>query len=385
MALPKINLEPYGCISSSVGELCVFSITIGGLKELYKELGRPISECEPIEFVRRLTRHICFQKEVLREGKYKPDKPVLTADNIELLTVDNLQEISKIYIENNEYLAKKRILRNRETDQDRATVDSNEVDYPQQENESFVQYLTRLFSLEEETITEQLKGLSSTLKGFSDSLGDSIKNTFLLGDSLINKINNVRSPHEVSIKSIESSFPKINFEEIGQKIEENRLRPFNDLSSRLDQLIETSNSAADFLVKANEIQTRIAGEIKSSGDVTTKLAGINIYLTVIIIILTVLIPVCTALFANNGGDIKSKEVQEYVNSLTKKLTDINESIVSQNEPFRVENERLRMQTEKQESEIAEMKSHFDRQSLRVLELENKLKYFTEQKSLNRKK
>jgi uncharacterized protein Yka (UPF0111/DUF47 family) len=68
--------------------------------------------------------------------------------------------------------------------------------------------------------------------------------------------------------------------------ERRRREPFNDLAKRLDELIDSSTRASEFMVEANRIQTEIATEIKAGGDSTDRHAKTNIKLTVLVIFIT---------------------------------------------------------------------------------------------------
>src|SRR4030042_6352606 len=101
--------EPFGWIHTSIGDLCVFYHSAKDEIEIEKDLGKPFNKCQPIDFVRNLVRYICFLKSSLKDGKYKPDNPILTNDDILSLTESDLEAIAKLFIENSDYLFKKSI------------------------------------------------------------------------------------------------------------------------------------------------------------------------------------------------------------------------------------------------------------------------------------
>ena len=285
------NHEPFECIHTAIGELCIFSISCGSQTELYKEIAKPISECEPKEFIKFLISYICFSKTSLKEGKYKPDNSQLTNDDVSSLTDDDLEAIAKVYVENNEDLFKKLIFNNEKNDAGETIYKSEYggIEYPRYENESYIQYLLRLSVKSEEKqrkLMEDMFGSVLGLKNFSNKLVDNIKNTLSLGDSLKKTMESIRLPHELSGKPPIVMIPNINWSEIDRKNEERRLRPFNELADRLDQLIDVSAQATEFMIEANKIQTKIAEEIKSSSDETRKFSKKNIILTIAVIILT---------------------------------------------------------------------------------------------------
>lgn len=364
------------CINTSIGELCIFHLTIGSQIELYEELGKSISESNPTEFVRKLSRQICFPKESLKENKYKPKEPVLSVDEIASLTEDDLEAIAQVYVENNDYLFRKLVFEtSNETEAGtKVNLDKGEIEYPRGEKESFTQYLTRLSIIQKEKQTAQFKKLYSGITNFSNTLGENIKKTFLMGNSLKREMESIRPSYLIS----ESGVPNIT--DLTRRIEENRLKPFNELASRLDQLIEASAQAVEFSIEANKIQTEIAEEIKSSSDENTKFAekniGIadsnltlskkNITLSKIVIGLTVLgigisffISAYTSYQTKLDGDIQLKKNEEYVNLLAEKLTNIDKSI-SLSKLLETENERLKAQLTKQEKEIRAIRNQLQK-------------------------
>jgi DNA-binding ferritin-like protein len=382
------NHEPYGCVHTTIGELCVFCITGGDQEELHKELGKPINECEPMDFVRKFIRHICFLKSSLKEGKYKPDKPLLTNDDISSLTENELEAIAKLYIEHNEYLFKKTIWEKKQDDKGETVnyIEYGEIEYPRHENENYTQYLTRLSIKEEEKLRKQMEEMLKGLKSFSDSLKNSIKSTLSWGDSLRKTLESIRPVQFTSIKPIEPKLPNIDWSEI----QEARLRPFNELAKRLDKLIDVSTQSTEFMIETNEIQTRIAGEIKSSGDQATKFSRRNLGLTLVVIFLTLInlsAFIYSIIRSNSVGESQRLEIQKHANMLAERLADINNSIITANgeavervqkqytattESLRRENESLKAQVMEQAKIIDEMKGDMQRQDKKLEELEKNI-------------
>lgn len=48
--------KTYGCILTSIGELCVFYISSANQSDLNKSLGKKIKDCSPEKFVREFSR-----------------------------------------------------------------------------------------------------------------------------------------------------------------------------------------------------------------------------------------------------------------------------------------------------------------------------------------
>ena len=176
----------------------------------------------------------------------------------------------------------------------KVSIGYGETEYPKNENETYKQYLLRLSIIKDEElgkgIAKTISSIMPEIKSFSNALGNSIKDTLSWGESLNKTMESIRPidrGHTVKgiVSQIEATpiLSKDDLSDIGRLQEQIRLRPFNEIENRLDQLINTSAQAAEFMIKANEIQTRIAGEIKYSSDETTKYSKRNIFLTVVVI------------------------------------------------------------------------------------------------------
>ncbi len=378
-------LEPCGCIHTLIGDLCVFGLSIRDQIELRKELGKPISKCNPADFVRKLARRIL--KQSLKDGKYKP----LTDADISSLTEGDLEAIAKLYVEHNEYLFKESLWKTKQNDKGEKVhyIEYGEIQYPRHKNESYTQYLTRLSIKEEEEQGKRIKGMLSPildLKNFSTAMRDSIKNTLSWGDSLKKTMESIRSVQSASIEPIVPRFPNIDWSEI----QKGRLEPFNELAERLDKLIDISAQTTEFMIEANKIQTGIAAEIKSSSDKSTKLSKKNIIIALAIILLTIInlsVFIYSILRSNSIDNRQRLETQKNVNLLAEKLTDINNSITMandktidridfndavMNELLKAENENLKAQIAKQANTIDEMKIMIQHQDSKLKQLEENL-------------
>ena len=326
-------LEAYACIETSIGELCVFSINVKGQTELHKKLDTSLEDCIPADFIRNLCVYVCFPKDSLKEEKYKPDNPVLTVEDVSKLTEDELEKIAGIYIENNEYLFKKPEFKKKKN-QKGETVnyrEYNEIEHPRNEDETNISYLYRLSILEIEKRRKQLEDMFKSFSGlgsFSSKLTDSIKNTLTMGDSLRKAMESIRPIKMPELRPKERESFNIDFAKIERDKEERRLQPFNELSNRLDVLIESSVQASKFMIEANEIQTRIASEIKASGDLTDKHARKNIWLSGIVIVLTAIGLFLTTYAFISGNSFNEKQQDNLQNSaktIVNSLTDIKEN------------------------------------------------------------
>jgi len=333
-----LKQEAYACIDTCIGELCVFGINVKGQTELQEKIDASLKECSPSDFVRSFCLYVCFPKESLKDNKYKPDRPVLTDDDVNNLSEDDLEKIAGIYIEKNNYLFKKLTFK-KKTNEKGETVNYGEykdIEYPREESESNTSYLYRLSILEGEKYKKQFEDMFKSVSGlssFSSKLTDSIKNTLTLGDSLSKAMESIRPINQTYIRPIEYESPSIDLAKITRENEERRLQPFNELSERLDQLIESSVQASEFMIEANKIQTQIAAEIKTSGDVTERYSKKNILLSGIVIFLTVVGLLLTTYAVISGNSFNEKQqtkLQNSAESIVTALTGINKNLAIEN-------------------------------------------------------
>jgi hypothetical protein len=376
------NVEPQASLETSIGELCVFEITMRGQSALHKELGTSIGECDPFDFVRKFARQTCFKRESLRDGKYRPAMPSLSADDAASLTDVDLERIANAYVAKNESLFKKQVSKKSvdATGKEMVFFEYGEVEHPRKEQETASQYLQRLFVLQNEKLSRWMDsafGLSLTgLGNFSQSLGDSMKSSLLLGESLRRSWETMRLGHLAYVTPIAPAVPEINVERLDRLVAEARETPFRELASRLDRLIETSAEQGGFLVNANKIQTEIAGELKASGDTTRDAAKKNIALTGIVIILSLLgvgMSVYAVRRAKSESEVQRRETTNHVNRVVDELAGIRAGTAPQDDSLKKVNERLKTEAAKQRREIDEMQLRLRRQDSRLLELEAKLR------------
>nr|VFJ73858.1 MAG: hypothetical protein BECKFW1821C_GA0114237_105510 [Candidatus Kentron sp. FW] len=314
----KQGREYYSRLDTAIGALYVFYMQAKDLLALEKILDRPIKDCDPEQYVRNLATFICYPEKALLDGQ-KPDTPALLQDDVKRLTSSELDEIARIFLEHNDYLYRK----------------NDAITYSRNEEENHMEYLHRLFVIEEEERSKLFSSLSGSCakrlmegqnsiaakfsgSAFSAGLSDKIGNTLSLGNSLgrameigrlatpvtpfasgalgsvMKSIEQIDRATKIRVPGIELPKPeKIEVETIDwagmeRKKEEKRREPFNDLAKRLDRLIELSEENIKFSVQANETQTEISAEIKSSGDITEKFSKRNFVINLIVAALTAL-------------------------------------------------------------------------------------------------
>jgi hypothetical protein len=340
-----IRYESIGKTESAIGMLYIFRMIVGYHIELEK-LGIPLTEYSPDSFARTLSMFICCREANLVEGKFKPKEQTLTKEDVEKLTEEDLENIAKIFIEGSDYLYKENVisLKEREGGGTELVSEKGGIKYPQENGESFVQYLYRLFIIDEVKRKEHLANLSPFSRGLSESIGK----TLSLGESLRKTVSatNVRvTPAD--------QLPSLDIHKIMRLDEERRLAPFKALNERLDRLIDSTIQSVDFQVETNKVQTGIASELKSSGNSNVKFSRTNIKLTMIVIVLTafgILLPYCT-----NSRD---KEVTNLLKDIKTNTAESNNSASSHTKEFEKKIaaqqqliQNLQMQKEQQDKKL----------------------------------
>ncbi|MFW8591042.1 hypothetical protein ACOI22_09595 [Glaciecola sp. 2405UD65-10] len=397
-----LKQKAYACIETSIGELCVFGINVKGQTELRKNLDSTLEDCISADFIRNLCVYICFPKASLKDKKYKPDKPILTNEDVSKLTEDELEKIAGIYIHNNEYLFKKLEFTKKKNEKGEIVNhgEYNEIEHPRNEQETNISYLYRLSILEKEKHKKQMEDMLKSVSGiggFSSNLTDSIKNTFTMGDSLSKAMESIRPISMPELRPIEREPSNIDYAKIERGKEERRLQPFNELSNRLDQLIESSIQTSEFMIEANKIQTRIASEIKESGDQTDKHSRKNILLSGIVIVLTVIGLSLTAfvfISGNKFNEYQQENLESSAKEIVSSLSDINANLAnegskSQNTLDLISRKLIEIDSQKKlyeqllaqhKSLIESLESANSEQKVQIIELQGRIKSLEEAKS-----
>lgn len=289
--------EAHDCLQTSIGKLCIFSIDFKDKSELDKQLGRPLKDCTPEEFVKNLSVFVCYPEDKLKEGKYKPDTPILRIADANKLTTENLEKIADIYINSDDSLSK--------IHNEKAVAEDEKYKVKHHIND-----LHRLSILEDDRRKKQMEKILPQygLDIFSTELVDRIKGTLFMGNSLNKKME--------SIRFMDQS------------------QPFHKLADGLDQLIDLSAQATEFIIKANEIQTDIAAEIKTSGNATEKYSRLNIRLTIFVIGISIISLILTAyaiISGNSFNERQSSKIQNSADAIEASLSAINNNLLAENQ------------------------------------------------------
>jgi hypothetical protein len=320
----SIGHKPLGNVESTIGILYIFSLTLGHQIQLYKDLNCPIDKCDPELFARLLAVYVCYPETVLVEGEQRPKSTALTRADVENLTADDIENIACIYVEGNDYLYRERLTKTTQTEKGTVlTSEKGDITYPKENGESCTKYLHRLFIIQEKKMTEQFKKFAEPFGHFSDQLKRSIGESLAVGEALKKSFSAIPN---VTVRPIERVMPSIDFAEIERNIEHQRLKPFKELSERLDRLIETSEQSSEFQIETHKVQTAISEELKVSGDSAAHFSKQNIALSKLVILLTILgMVISLYIYVSNQNDSSNKDkfIAHQATEITSLLKDIN--------------------------------------------------------------
>lgn len=341
--------KPYGAISTAIGELYVFYLSTSDYSNLIDSFNQDLKDVDSDLFARGFVKYSCFPKDRLVDNEYKPKSPILDDEVIKKISIEDMEKISRLYISKNEHLFKKQITKKSINKEGKEVIsfEYGEIIHPKKDDESWIKYLHRLITLECVNIKEIILNISKSslmnVSKFSENIADNILKTFTLGDSLTKKIEGFQSISDktleklnnINIAPIDSSPQSADFslhnnlERMRELEIKNRLKPFRELGHKLDELINISNQANEFIIDANKTQTLVASGINKSGYQSSKFSKINLFLSCIVILLTIFnifIGIYVWKSDNNQFDSGVKEVSEAFSSFNENIKDISNQI-----------------------------------------------------------
>jgi len=347
-----LRREPVGSVNTKFGELFIFRLSMGEQTQLHEDFTKSIKKVNSEEFVRKLIRFVCYRKSDLLEGKFKPEEPCLSSEEIDELSEDEIEDFAREYIKRNQYLYKESKTKAKKNEKGDTTFHSEfgkEI-HPKIDGETNVEYLQRLSIIERDN---QRKQVEKMVKPFSDLIrnsmpasekikdilfSDKINQTLAMGDSLKKTIDAMRPDETFQIHATETYPPQIDFAELARKQEEQRREPFNELSAKLGHIIDASVKTADFTMEMNKIQKQIADELEESGKKSRRFSITNIFLSVIIILLTVIALILSCNSINNEREYKKQDNETIEGFLEERNSLLNNNLKKINNLFEKQNQ-----------------------------------------------
>jgi hypothetical protein len=325
--------EPYQIIDTSIGQIALFGLTVGESNNIKKDLKTELQNSNADTYMTSFVKYTCHKVDALIDSKFKPQECTLTQEEISTLNTNDLDKIAKLYIDNNEYLFRKSKLKT-EKNGDGVNVISLEyedVEFPKQQNETDREYLFRLMVEQENKLKASFEKSFGSISNFSKQVQKNMLGTYSIGEQLSKTIKNFQTFNIPKVEPLSVSVePRFDLDKLTAQISENRLRPFNDISDRLDNLIDVNAQSIEFMIEANKLQNRIAEEIKGSSDTSTRLSKRNIFISLIVLfvgVLSFVFSIYTVRVSNNSSD---KYIEKIVTGLDKIDKSINnENVINQ--------------------------------------------------------
>jgi len=379
--------RPIAALGTSIGDLAIFSISSKHQSELVDSLGKTLESCSADEFIKGLLPYICYPVGALDKDQEKPDSTILSSSDIEKLSSEDVEKIAGLYIEKHPDLYREEVKGTRTDEKDgtvKQTLEYGSVKYPREDGESNVRYLHRLYVIYEKHLRVMTESLRFPLLGkaqFSSSLSKHISDTLSMGDSMRKAIDELRSlspftnavhptagmyNRDVQVADrnflqevvVPPTLPNLMSElvEMTEKSGEARRAESAELGNRLDQLIEVTSTSATFLVEMNRTQTGIAGEIKASGQEAARFAQRNIYLSCVVVIIS-LLSLGGFWLDHSQKSETSMLVNQYADRITAELGKIDQSVSNAS---RSGQDELRVLLDEMKQERSVQNSRFER-------------------------
>lgn len=284
--------RPVGYVDASIGKLAIFDTS---MPEFDSVTDSSVLELKTSDFAARLIPFIAHRTESLRENETKPDKPTLSAKQVSKLTEADVESILEAFLKSHEYLYRESKPKEsiNQDGQRVSTQTYGDTVLPREKGESNSQYLQRLltlFATKVRNLRRKAAELSSNTAHFSKGLQQDIGNTLQIGDSLANLMEANRYPTMPGLThpGLETTpQPRTDVQQpdsidqntLVEEVEEAGQAQLEGLYDRFDKLLDSSASLGEFLVEANETQTKIASEIRAAGSDASQIGKQSLNLT----------------------------------------------------------------------------------------------------------
>ena len=325
--------DAYVHLTTSIGKLYFFDLIVKNSRDIKKELSKPLENFSAKKLFKFYLPYFAYLEKDLIDTKLKrPKKYLLNQKEVDSLSDNELEELAKIFIENNSYLYKKSETKKRHKDDGTVVLSlDNEVDEKlfKRNNESHIDWFYRLILYQNEKEKKQMEKFTSS---FSSAVSKDIFKTIGFGNSLENSLNSIKKASYIEHKV---EMPQIDFVEIERKKEERRLAPLKELSLKMDAMIEAERQTVSFINQTNLTQMEIATELKSSSDANNKTSKLNIFLTIIVIGLTIF-----SIWFNKDSKIlidTNKNIELSIQQTNKNINNLTSALIAQN---KIQNKKI---------------------------------------------
>lgn len=328
-----VVLNKKGNVDTELGVLCNFALSGTATFDLDVYLseayGKSIRDIEPKAYVRALAKFTCYPLSSLGENGERPKNYQLSDDDLEKLSDLSLENIALLQLKGTNTSSSP----DDELDQDRCIFSDIHSQHIKVKNK---------MSKHQLEMADHIKNLQTSV--FSDELQAQLKNTSLLGDSLHQQINQMRSlnvagttsaldaynktinPHQIDLKlaigpelahmkdlvshslttsdalsaSVKAAdflsshtipepklAPTIDWGKSFRDKEEARRIPFRELGTKLDKLVNITAQSVQYMNQMNENMRLAAEETKRSSDAASRNVKWTLFLTIVSILISV--------------------------------------------------------------------------------------------------
>jgi hypothetical protein len=297
--LRGLNLKPIAAVTTSIGELQLFSLNLSDVLRL----GNSQHDEDPtadLQFMREVVRLIAFPTASLVDGKLKPEEPVLQPQQLAALKENDLEHIADSFLKHETFFYMSRV-EERATDAKGVVVSGfrdGALVHPRLPEETLVRYLKRLLKISatqwENAEREYLNKLRASFPG---RVFRKIQSTNAVGDQLLvsAKLSTATERLEESSKmtvpvaeaNISRSIPRLDLDGLHEAQREAFNEPFRRVGEQLDQLLGKTALVERFLVSSNDTQTGISLTLKETADEIRTVGRATAYMTAVVLMLTV--------------------------------------------------------------------------------------------------
>ena len=371
MAIDISKLGKIECsaeVETTIGKLSLFFLSLKHSYILSTALRHMDDERKPLQCIKILITLVCYPKDSLKNGKYKPEERVLNLEDVDKLSEEEIKNLAEIYIENNSSLYKDKISWIELNDEGKEIHYSKYegIKYPKEEKESSIDYLYKLLKLEDERQREQMNSMFNLipkLSSFSPNLQTAVVSNLVAG-SAITEAMKTNKFFESNLKAAANSHRKLNDNvmQVQDRVAKAKREPFDKLGAKLDTLIQFTSTSTENLVQGNSRQAQMGAEIKSVGDETNELQKKLLQETIeggnrsdtktnVVILLTI-IGIVTTLFISfysENTELKNTQIDDSVTSENTKrdietLKEANSSYQQEVKQLKIEIENLKRQS-----------------------------------------
>jgi len=330
--MSNTTADAYAHIETSIGKLVLFDLIVKNNIDMRKELPQPLKKLSSKELFKLYLPYFAYLEKDLQKTKLKrPKDYLLKQEDVDKLSDNELEALAEIFMEYNSYLYEKSETATKHKEDGTLVLNlDKEVDEDliKRDDETYIDWFYRLILHQDKKEREQMKAFTSS---FSSIVSKDMFKTIKMGKSLSNTLKSIKNSSYLkpSIREHNIDVPVIDFIDIERKKEERRLAPFIELSSKMDAMVKAEQQTVLYMEQTNLTQANIDSELKSSSKTTNRISKLNIFLTLVVIGLTVY----TIWFSKDSKILidTNKNIKYSINETNKNINNLANTLIMQNE------------------------------------------------------